>query len=461
MLGFFLSAIKIIFLLGFLIFIHEGGHFLVAKLCKVKVNQFAIGFGPELISKQKGETKYALRAIPLGGFVSMEGEEEASEENGAFNKASIPKRIAIVAAGAIVNIIFGLIMYFILVAIIYGSLQMAGKATLGFSGALLDSVKMIFTGQVGADDLTGPVGISELVSKTTGVKEYLYIMVVVSVSLGITNLLPIPALDGGKILLLLIEAIRRKQVSDKVQIQLQLFIDTPGIHKPKTKLNENMIELSWDAISNSDVILFLIEADSKEIGRGDMKILEKIREANKKCILIINKVDLINKEELAKLIDLYKNEYDFSAIIPISATKNKYKEVVLDEIEKNLKPGPAYYDQDEYTDQTLRQLAEETIREKALILLRDEVPHGIFVQVEKMKLKKTQKNEDIYNIEATIYCLRNSHKGIIIGKNGEMLKRIGTMARKDMEQNFGTKVNLKTWVKVKEDWMNNEKFFNE
>ncbi len=240
-----------------------------------------------------------------------------------------------------------------------------------------------------------------------------------------------------------------------------IFIDTPGIHKPKTKLNENMIELSWDAISNSDVILFLIEADSKEIGRGDMKILEKIRESKRKCILIINKMDLVNKEELAKLIDLYKNEYDFSAIIPISATKIKYKEVVLDEIEKNLKPGPAYYDQDEYTDQTLRQLAEETIREKALILLRDEVPHGIFVQVEKMKLKKTQKNEDIYNIEATIYCLRNSHKGIIIGKNGEMLKRIGTMARKDMEQNFGTKVNLKTWVKVKEDWMNNEKFFNE
>lgn len=240
-----------------------------------------------------------------------------------------------------------------------------------------------------------------------------------------------------------------------------IFIDTPGIHKPKTKLNENMIELSWDAISNSDVILFLIEADSKEIGRGDMKILEKIRESKRKCILIINKMDLVNKEELAKLIDLYKNEYDFSAIIPISATKNKYKEVVLDEIEKNLKPGPAYYDQDEYTDQTLRQLAEETIREKALILLRDEVPHGIFVQVEKMKLKKTQKNEDIYNIEAIIYCLRNSHKGIIIGRNGEMLKRIGTMARKDMEKNFGTKVNLKTWVKVKEDWMNNEKFFNE
>ena len=240
-----------------------------------------------------------------------------------------------------------------------------------------------------------------------------------------------------------------------------IFIDTPGIHKPKTKLNENMIELSWDALSNSDIILFLIEADSKEIGRGDMKILEKIKEANRKCILIINKVDLINKEELAKLIDLYKNEYDFSAIIPISATKTKYKEVVLYEIEKNLKPGPMYYDKEEYTDQTLRQLAEETIREKALILLRDEVPHGIFVEVEKMKLSKTQNKEKIYNIEATIYCLRNSHKGIIIGKNGEMLKRIGTMARKDMEQNFGTKVNLKTWVKVKEDRINNEKFFTE
>ena len=235
-----------------------------------------------------------------------------------------------------------------------------------------------------------------------------------------------------------------------------IFIDTPGIHKPKTKLNENMIELSWDAISNSDVILFLIEADSKEIGRGDMKILEKIREANKKCILIINKVDLINKEELAKLIDLYKNEYDFSAIIPISATKNKYKEVVLDEIEKNLKPGPAYYDQDEYTDQTLRQLAEETIREKALKLLQDEVPHGIYVEVEKMNLRQNKQGEDIYDIEATIYCLRESHKGIIIGKNGEMLKRIGRAARIDMEQNFGLKVNLKTWVKVKNDWLDND-----
>ena len=238
-----------------------------------------------------------------------------------------------------------------------------------------------------------------------------------------------------------------------------VFIDTPGIHKPKTKLNENMVELSWDALENSDVILFLIEADSKEIGKGDTKILEKINEKNKKCILIINKIDLVDKIELAKTIDLYKNAYEFTAIIPISAKKEKYKEVILKEIEDNLKSGPAYYDIEEYTDQTLRQLAEETIREKALILLRDEVPHGIYVNVEKMKLRKTKEKEEVYDIEATIYCLRNSHKGIIIGKNGEMLKRIGTMARKDMEQNFGIKVNLKTWVKVKEDWVNDEKIF--
>lgn len=239
-----------------------------------------------------------------------------------------------------------------------------------------------------------------------------------------------------------------------------VFIDTPGIHKPKTKLNDNMIELSWGAIQDSDIVLFIIEADSKEVGRGDKKILEKIKESKKKTILIINKMDLVKKEELAKIIDIYKEEYNFEAFIPISALKPKYKEVVLDEIEKNLKEGMPFYDLEEYTDQTLRQLAEETIREKALILLQDEVPHGIFVKVEKMTLKKTRNNEKIYLIEATIYCLRNAHKGIIIGKNGTMLKKIGTMARKDMEENFGTKVNLKTWVKVKENWMNDTNFLN-
>ena len=239
-----------------------------------------------------------------------------------------------------------------------------------------------------------------------------------------------------------------------------IFIDTPGIHKPKTKLNETMIQTSFGSLADSDLILFLIEATSDEIGRGDRRILDKIKEAKKKTILIINKIDLVKKEKLLSLIDLYSKEYDFEAVIPISATNSKYKEIILDEIEKNLKEGPAYYDIEEYTDQTLRQLAEETIREKALKLLQDEVPHGIYVEVEKMKQRKNKNGEDIYDIEATIYCLRNSHKGIIIGKNGEMLKKIGRMARIDMEENFGVKVNLKTWVKVKEDWQENDSIVN-
>ncbi len=235
-----------------------------------------------------------------------------------------------------------------------------------------------------------------------------------------------------------------------------IFIDTPGIHKPKTKLNETMVETSFTSIGDTDIVVFLIEATSDEIGRGDRIILEKIKEAKKKTILLINKIDLVKREKLLNLIDIYSKEYNFEAVIPISATNSKYRKIILDEIEKNLKPGPAYYDIEEYTDQTLRQLAEETIREKALKLLKDEVPHGIYVEVEKMKQRKNKKGEDIYDIEATIYCLKNSHKGIIIGKNGEMLKRIGRAARIDMEENFGLKVNLKTWVKVKEDWQENE-----
>lgn len=239
-----------------------------------------------------------------------------------------------------------------------------------------------------------------------------------------------------------------------------IFTDTPGIHKPKTKLNETMIETSFTSLADADVVLFLIEATSDEIGRGDSRILEKIKETHAKTILIINKIDLVKREKLLKLIDIYRKEYNFEAVIPISATDSKSREVVLKEIEKNLKPGPAYYDKEEYTDQTLRQLAEETIREKALKLLQDEVPHGIYVEVEKMRERKNKNGEEIYDIEATIYCLRNSHKGIIIGKNGEMLKRIGRAARIDMENNFGFKVNLKTWVKVKEDWQDNNSIVN-
>ena len=232
------------------------------------------------------------------------------------------------------------------------------------------------------------------------------------------------------------------------------------VNKPKTKLNETMVETSFASIPDADVVLFLIEATSDEIGRGDRIILEKIKEAKRKTILIINKIDLVKREKLLNLIDIYSKEYNFEAVIPISATNSKYKSIILDEIEKHLKVGPAYYDIEEYTDQTMRQLAEETIREKALKLLDQEVPHGIYVEVEKMQSRKNKQNEDIYDIEATIYCLRNSHKGIIIGKNGDMLKRIGRSARIDMERNFGVKVNLKTWVKVKEDWQENDSIVN-
>ena len=234
-----------------------------------------------------------------------------------------------------------------------------------------------------------------------------------------------------------------------------IFIDTPGIHKPKTKLGETMNETAWGAIQDTDITLFIVEATSNKIGKGDSLILEKLKEKHTKTILLINKIDLIEKEKLLNLIETYSNEYEFQAIIPISATNGENVDKILDEIEKNLPEGPAYYDIEEYTDQTARQLAEETIREKALKLLDEDVPHGILVEVEKMKLRKTTKGEEIYDIEATIYVLKNSHKGIVIGKNGSMLKRIGTYARQDIERMLQTKTNLKIWVKVKENWQEN------
>lgn len=235
-----------------------------------------------------------------------------------------------------------------------------------------------------------------------------------------------------------------------------IFIDTPGIHKPKTKLGDVMVETAFGMIGEVDIVLFVVDATKEEIGKGDRIILEKIKQSKIKTILIINKVDLVGREQVAKLIELYKNEYDFTAIIPVSVVKNTNLEDILIEIENNMNPGPAYYDIEEYTDQTLRQLAEETIREKALRLLDDEVPHGLYIETEKMKKRKTMQKEQIYDVEATIYCLRNSHKGIIIGKDGAMLKRIGTYARQDLEKIIGTKVNLKLWVKVKDDWQNND-----
>lgn len=248
-----------------------------------------------------------------------------------------------------------------------------------------------------------------------------------------------------------------KAIVNKENSQI-IFTDTPGIHKPKSKLGNTMNDTAWGSIPDADVLLFVVEATSDGIGKGDQMILDKIKEAKANTILIINKIDLVKKEQVFKLIETFKDEYNFKAIIPISALKAKDTEVILEEIEKNLKEGPAYYDIDEYTDQTLRDIASETIREKALKLLQDEVPHGIFVEVEKMKRGKTRDNEPIFNIEATIYCLRDSHKGIIIGKNGAMLKKIGTYAREDLEKELQDKVNLQLWVKVREDWINNDKF---
>ena len=234
-----------------------------------------------------------------------------------------------------------------------------------------------------------------------------------------------------------------------------IFIDTPGIHKPRTKLGETMNETAWGTIPETDITLFIVEATSSKIGKGDSLILEKLKEKKTKTILLINKIDLIEKEKLLKLIETYSKEYEFQAIIPISATNGENTDKILDEIEKHLPEGPAYYDIEEYTDQTARQLVEETIREKALKLLDEEVPHGILVEVEKMRLRETTKCEEIYDIEATIYVLKNSHKGIVIGKNGSMLKRIGTYARQDIERMLQTKANLKIWVKVKENWQDN------
>ena len=250
-----------------------------------------------------------------------------------------------------------------------------------------------------------------------------------------------------------------------------IFLDTPGLHKSKSKLGNVMIENAIASIPEADIVLYVIDAseyknikkannnldqngENKILNNEDSKIVEKIKETNKKTILIINKIDLIDKEKLANIINEYKNLYDFKAIIPVSIKKEKNVEEILNEIESNLEEGPAYYDTEEYTDQTLRQIAEETIREKALKLLQEEVPHGILVEVNKMKSRKTKDMEKIYDIESTIFCLRESHKGIIIGKNGSMLKKIGTYAREDLEKMLDTKINLKLWVKVKKDWIN-------
>lgn len=221
MLNFIISALKIIILLGLLVLIHEGGHFLIAKLFKIRVNEFAIGFGPIIFTKEKGETKYALRLIPLGGFVNLEGEEEHSEKEGSFSKASIPKRIAVVLAGAVVNILFGILLYFIVASISLKEITGGIIATKNFIIAILLSIKNLYTFNVSTIQLTGVVGISNMIVKTEGWNEYLQMMTLISVSLGITNLLPFPPLDGGKVMIYLLEAIRKKPLKQETELKIQ------------------------------------------------------------------------------------------------------------------------------------------------------------------------------------------------------------------------------------------------
>ena len=235
-----------------------------------------------------------------------------------------------------------------------------------------------------------------------------------------------------------------------------IFLDTPGIHKPKTKLGNIMVETAFTSANDADLVLFVIDATSIDIGRGDSFILAKIKEANKKTILVINKIDLVKKNDLLELIDIYSKAYKFEAVVPISAINKDKTEDLLDEIEKCLDYGPKYYEEDIFTDQTLKTIVEETIREKALKLIDDEVPHGIYVEVDRLKKGKTMENEPIFNIEATIYCQKDSHKGIIIGNKGNKIKQIGMYAREDLEKALGEKVNLKTWVKVRKDWLNED-----
>lgn len=225
-----LTAVKIIFLLGFLVIIHELGHYIMAKKCKIKVNEFSIGFGPIIFHKQGKETNYELRLIPLGGFVNLEGEAEHSEKEGSFTKASIPKKIAVMAAGGCVNILFGIIVYFILISIRYGiienatafkCIQYAANATYQLISATLAGIRDLFLLKVGIKDMVGPVGISNIVAQTSGLVEFIYLLSIISISLGITNLLPFVPLDGGRIVLLLIEAIRKKQLKQETELKIQ------------------------------------------------------------------------------------------------------------------------------------------------------------------------------------------------------------------------------------------------
>lgn len=231
-----------------------------------------------------------------------------------------------------------------------------------------------------------------------------------------------------------------------------IFIDTPGIHKAKNKLGEYMVSVAERTLNEVDVVLWLVEP-STFIGAGERHIVEQLGKVKTPVILVINKVDTVKKEDVLRFIAAYKDIYSFSDIVPVSALKGENTDHLLKTIFDLLPLGPQYYDEDTITDQPERQIVAEIIREKALHLLDEEIPHGIAVSIDRMKERKSN---DIIDIEATVVCERDSHKGIIIGKKGEKLKRIGMMARQEIENLLDMHVNLQIWVKVKKDWRDSD-----
>lgn len=231
-----------------------------------------------------------------------------------------------------------------------------------------------------------------------------------------------------------------------------VFLDTPGIHKAKNKLGEYMVNVAEKTLKEVDLIMWLVEPDTF-IGAGEQHIAEQLKDIGVPVILVINKTDTVKQDEVLKFIDAYRKIFDFDEIIPASALRGNNVDTVVEQIFKYLPQGPMYYDEDTVTDQPMRQIVAELIREKALHALDEEIPHGIAVTIEKMKKRH---HKDIYDIEATIICERDSHKGIIIGKKGSMLKKIGTNARYEIEQQLDMKVNLQLWVKVRKDWRDSE-----
>lgn len=229
-----------------------------------------------------------------------------------------------------------------------------------------------------------------------------------------------------------------------------VFVDTPGIHKAKNKLGNYMVNAAKSTLKEVDVILWLVEP-SNFIGAGERHIIEQLQKVNIPVILVINKIDTVEKDAVFGFIDTYRKEMDFAEIVPVSALKNINTDELISCIMKYLPYGPAFYDEDTVTDQPERQIVAEMIREKALRCLEEEIPHGIAVTIEQMKKRK-----GIMDIEATIICEKDSHKGIIIGKQGSMLKKIGSGARHDIEKMLESKVNLQLWVKVKKDWRDSD-----